>query len=70
MKINDIVLIKYNNTIGRVQKIKETSYRPLYDIKGVDGFLYSNQYGNEIVQINNLNADSIKILNAWLEQLI
>lgn len=52
-KVGDVVLIKYDGTLGTVSRTHSTNNR-LHDIKGLRGSIYPNQYACEIEHIEKL----------------
>jgi hypothetical protein len=67
---NDIVLIHYNNQLGRIVKVQNNldGSRILYDIEGLSGHIYPNQYDTEITKINGLEHIDFSKLMVWIRQ--
>lgn len=55
LKVGDIVLIHYNNSLGRIERIHHTKAYLLYDILGADGLEYPNQLTTELTLMKNMN---------------
>lgn len=64
-KQGDIVLILYNNVMGRVKRIHGAGGKWLYDVLGTDSFNYPNQLARELRHVH-LNHKTLITLGKWL----